>query len=103
KSGASGSAGIGVGVLKERIAEVCIRRCAGAFTGGPAIVRSSYSVIDFLPCALSDIVDKHPAGSRLETERKRITQPERPDRSVGAGRSVIEWVINRDTSIRINP
>ena len=61
-------------MLKERIAKVHVRRRTKTFAGRPAVIRSSDSVVDFLPGALAHVVDEQPAGSRLKPEGERIPQ-----------------------------
>src|SRR5882724_169029 len=83
--GASSGAARPVPIVEDRVPEIWIRRGSRTFCGRPAIVRSGNTVINFLPRACTNVVDKQASGSRLKREREWIAQTDRPNRAVRAG------------------
>src|SRR5437660_6497953 len=74
-----------VSVVKDRVPEIWIRRRSRTFCRRPAIVRSGNTIINFLPRALTNVVNEQASGSRLKRERKWVAQTYCPNRAVGAG------------------
>ncbi len=92
-------------ILIQRIRHSCCS--ARAFTSWPPEICSGSSHIHFFPCALTDVVDVHTTGARLEAEREWIAKTGGPDRTISAGRRTRDvwkarWVIRRNRSIRID-
>src|SRR5262249_26277300 len=83
--GAASGAARPVPIEEDRVPEIWIRRGSRTFCDRPAIVRSGNTVINFLPRALTNVVDKHASGSRLKCEREWIAQTDRPNRAVRSG------------------
>ena len=70
--GAASGAARPMPIVEDRVPEIWIRRGSRTFCDWPAIVRSGNAVINFLPRALTNVVDKQASGSRLKRERERI-------------------------------
>src|SRR5215475_10475140 len=80
--GAASGAARPVAIEENRIPEIWIRRGSRTFCDRPAIVGSGNTVINFLPRALTNVVDKQTRGSRLKGEREWIAQTDSPNRAV---------------------
>src|ERR1700730_12483795 len=72
-----------VPIVKDRVPEIWIRRGSRTFFCRPAIVRSGNTIIDFLPRALTNVVDEQASGSGLKRECEWIAQTHGPNRAVG--------------------
>src|SRR5439155_6122252 len=90
-----------VRVLVDGIPEVWVGRTASAFTIRPAVVRPADSVIDLLPRAIADVVDKQPAGARLDGECERIAQAIGPNLTARAGH-VDKRIVRGNRAVGIN-
>src|SRR6202035_4041967 len=70
-----------VPIVKDRVPEIWIRRGGRAFCRRPAIVRSGNTIINFLPRALTNVVDEQASGSGLKGKCEWGAQTHRPNRS----------------------
>ena len=80
--GAAASRGLRVRIERRRESRIACR----TFRQRPAIVGAGDALVDLLPGVLPDVVDQHASTAGFERERKRIAQPERPDRAIDPAR-----------------
>ncbi len=73
-----------------------------SFGVGPSVVRSGPALVDLFLRALADVVDEHRRAGRIEGERERVAQTDRPDRAIDAGRRAEERIVGGDAAVGIH-
>src|SRR6185369_3643699 len=71
------------------------------FDSRPAIIGARHAAVDLFILA-ADVVDEQLARSGADGERERISQSQRPDRPVLAGRLLPEGIVAGNRSVDVN-
>ena len=74
-----------------------------ALDSGPAVVGARLAGVDLLPSLLADVVYVDLAGTALDREGVGVAQALGPDGPVVAAGRVVEGVVLRDGSVRVDP